>query len=1750
MQGRHQRRPSGAQPTTDTTEDVSVAVQRVLGVRRLDALRAGAAADERELYLLHLSRLQDETGLDYSGYLPWRAPASFLRAVTPWYRVLAHERGHEPPGEEHEGPELEPLEAALALLPRGGDLQEVPQQRAWLGGLAPHSGSTEDPWGLRSGLQPRDTESLLILELLRSELPDEAQAPPLELVHAGLSQLVRSEEQGVAELAASVRAEPPSAASLEALQSDWAPYPGFAAAAALQVEAMGMLDCSQVEASVSRHAEAGEERWDPARVLARISESRGATLDAGLAARMGQALGRELPPVVIHTDEAAAQAAEALNARAFAQGHHIYFARGAWAPGTREGDELLAHELTHVVQDAEGRLPHGGDEGLDVSSPADSHEREAYAAGREAADRLDDTAGAPIWGAAFPPEQRFAAAAMTWGLATGLGALGVVAEQASHEVEPGQDGDVEAWSLSGAWDAVTDVAGAAWDMAGSAVDAVGDAVGDVMELGADALLGMVRLVSPGLADLISQGPGGMIQELMESTVGGWIEGLLPDFDLGSIFSQVGSTVTEVLGTIAGALGGDTACCTVVGDWINALSGIVSGILNHPAIETAKGVLEGVQSTMIDIYTMVLAPGVDVLKTILGAAWDGVSAIVSTVQGWFSAASNAAGVVWDWVKETLGFGGDNSEGGVWDWIKGFAEDIWTSLKETFAPIAGPLQTIGTVLAALTPFGQMYIAFQVGGELIRCGEWLWDNWGRDDMISAAHEEMGGTILPGFLDAINSFSTGFGDFAGWIGDQLTSFSTALLSLLGSITGIPLVSMASGFIQSVSDAVSGAIDWAVGGLREVWTGISKMARDFWTWAQPIVEVLTSLALCAVNPAMIPVVLMGWAWRLLPDCLKGPIIDFILTVVIELLEAMPDLLIFGPLWLILKPGVLGFLRTMLGMDTEVKVEISNKFARIMSGSSLAFIWGFCKGFLVGVWEGITDPFVLAWMLFKGIVKLGDWAGDIARETLTGVESATEGPGVGQEMGQVGRHMAGRAVGTGFTRAAGDAVGETTARVGSRTAIKGGTRAARAATAPGATASVSQNDQIAAQLRETASTGWDNISGQATQLSSEFWPAVQEWWSGSDGMSFDQLVAKLGELWPQVQSMMESFGGNMATRLCAFLMQDGAEEDMGYAVGWLAGTIVFEIILAYLTAGLANSARWAGSFLHRFVQFLDWTGSAMGAMFDGLKLVGRKIGDIASAIGRALGNAGGAMRRLLGTMGEIGESIIRWADELFGVVDGAADDVAAVGARETAQQATEVAGRETVQQGTELAGRETAQATGEAAGRQAPEVASREAGQAGGDVAARETGEGVVDASTREAIEAAGERGARATPQLDAVPLQQQLDEVTGVAKGADYDQAMDEMRDFYRRQAMEADAATRQVSGAGADGPYGWRYGYDVTELDGVTHINIKVHLDGTTNGIPVEDLARVRANTTAGVDAHYNWQHQIPNAQGGANRLHVEVEFVDSPSAAHLNVEVHPGDGGANLSNWYVDGHSTTHAHELGHQMGLLDEYVDAAVPNRAAAGAPGVSNDGSLMGNYWTRDAAGNTVPGANTGLRDRHLQQIGSDIAASRPATGAAADVADGAAGRAAGDVAEEAGETGATRAGTQASDGVAPNAPTRQPGTYPRTDPTSGQQMSSVISAQGTNFSGRFPHTSPSGGAEVLVRRTQDGQVTAYKVFDADGLPVKRVDLDPTSAPHAGIPAPHVVDYVENVRPDGQAFPREGATRAARPEEYSGLRNDL
>ncbi len=76
----------------------------------------------------------------------------------------------------------------------------------------------------------------------------------------------------------------------------------------------------------------------------------GEPLDPAARAYLEPRFGRDLSAVRVHRDATAAESARAVDARAYTVGHHVVFESGQYHPETQRGRRLLAHELTHVVQ--------------------------------------------------------------------------------------------------------------------------------------------------------------------------------------------------------------------------------------------------------------------------------------------------------------------------------------------------------------------------------------------------------------------------------------------------------------------------------------------------------------------------------------------------------------------------------------------------------------------------------------------------------------------------------------------------------------------------------------------------------------------------------------------------------------------------------------------------------------------------------------------------------------------------------------------------------------------------------------------------------------------------------------------------------------------------------------------------------------------------------------------------------------------------------------------------------------------------------------------------------------------------------------------------------------------------------------------------------------------------------------------------------------------------------------------------------
>ncbi|MBW4721127.1 eCIS core domain-containing protein [Saccharothrix obliqua] len=123
-----------------------------------------------------------------------------------------------------------------------------------------------------------------------------------------------------------------------------------------------------------------------------VLASGGTPLDAGVREDMEGRFGQDFSGVRVHTGDAAHESARSVNAQAYTVGDDIVFQNDKYDPSSDAGKHMLAHELTHVVQQRSGPVD-GTDAGggVRVSDPSDRFEREASAT----ADRLMAQPAAP-----------------------------------------------------------------------------------------------------------------------------------------------------------------------------------------------------------------------------------------------------------------------------------------------------------------------------------------------------------------------------------------------------------------------------------------------------------------------------------------------------------------------------------------------------------------------------------------------------------------------------------------------------------------------------------------------------------------------------------------------------------------------------------------------------------------------------------------------------------------------------------------------------------------------------------------------------------------------------------------------------------------------------------------------------------------------------------------------------------------------------------------------------------------------------------------------------------------------------------------------------------------------------------------------------------------------------------------------------------------------------------------------------------
>lgn len=588
----------------------------------------------------------------------------------------------------------------------------------------------------------------------------------------------------------------------------------------------------------------------------------GQPLPLPLRREMEQRFNAPLGEVRTHSDGAAAAAAGALGANAYAQGHDIVFGAGRYEPQSGRGRALLAHELTHVVQQrrAGSTLPQ--------HSVADGGARQVPAGG-DAAEQEARANAAKVQGSA----PLTATATPTQPLQADIG------------------------------DAFSDAAGAVVDFGGDVLDAGAEVVGEVGEaVGgavADVAMALVREVAPQLEPVIRQGPFEWLKTQLSRAFDG-VAGVLNRLDPSGTLATLLQLFTGLLGRAAGIVAAlASGDCQPLLMAIGQLKDFVTEVAGA-AWERLTEFLAPVGQFFGDLWSGYGAPAVEWLGRFAGDVWARVQQFGTDLWNWTEPVRSAVGDAWGWVKEQL-FGPDDagsgdSSGGILGWVTTKAGEAWDWVKAQTQPVWQPVADAAARVAELLPppflrdLGQQ--AQGLSAELEATDSAV----GEGEAVAENRETLA-SVLPGVQRLLAGVRRVIVRGGAWLADKVGAFGATVAGLMGALRANALLSVLANALGWLEGAAQRLVGWAqegVGALFGMVLGAFDALSPFVEAAAGVVRRLIGVV---GNLLRLPQLVLSTVWGAIPCCIREPIKNFVVQQILGRIPVFGQFFTDPSLW-------------------------------------------------------------------------------------------------------------------------------------------------------------------------------------------------------------------------------------------------------------------------------------------------------------------------------------------------------------------------------------------------------------------------------------------------------------------------------------------------------------------------------------------------------------------------------------------------------------------------------------------------------------------------------------------------------------------------------------------------------------------------------------------------------------------------------------------------------------------------------------
>lgn len=606
--------------------------------------------------------------------------------------------------------------------------------------------------------------------------------------------------------------------------------------------------------------------------------------------------------VRIHTGSHAAQMSQDLHAHAFTHGSDIYFNSGKYQPESGEGQQLLAHELTHTIQQGHALTnvlqPYSWEEFTgDVSGVASS-----------AGDVLS-TAGSAVVETAVGVGQGISET-----VSSGVEAVGTLSESAIRAT-------LDRFA-PGLWDLITNGIGPTLKekifnnfirvfqqlqeqiQSGEFVQKIRDAFAQSKEQlkewqtsvqsSCDGFYEQIQAIVEFLGALVDP----VIQEIKEELK------FIAEF-VGALWNSFGKPAWEAIREFAGeAWSWLQSTAQWIWDQTQPIRSSIASVWEW--IKTQLGILQDNAASIWEQF-----------KAIALSVWEEIKAIIRPVLGPLTAIGGILLMFSPLGPILLIY---RAVPHVWAALKWIAQN-WSGwqtllqLKELFAE---------TILPAIRD----------GVQLIRAKMEEAMNWVNGIISSLQAVVMQLLDSLGILEAIE-----------WIQGVINQVQTFFNQIKAKFDE---------FIESLRTDVNTVIQAA-----------SNLLNVIWECVRPVLDFVLGIILLFINPYFWPVyavaLLSRLAWHFLPNGLKIAAIDWLINFLRDTIDYLQPSGVLAPVWQIFKSGAISFLNRIQEYEPDQKIRFVDKILNILIDPRTygGYMRGLVAGFVLQAWDLISGVFSL-----------------------------------------------------------------------------------------------------------------------------------------------------------------------------------------------------------------------------------------------------------------------------------------------------------------------------------------------------------------------------------------------------------------------------------------------------------------------------------------------------------------------------------------------------------------------------------------------------------------------------------------------------------------------------------------------------------------------------------------------------------------------------------------------------------------------